>query len=406
MNKRRAVIVGINKYQEEEIPELKGPNNDAQEVADLLEKEGDFTIEHLLLNNDATFLAIRQALSDLLWKTHPTDISLFYFSGHGFEDGRGVGYLAPYDMRQAEPFVCGISMSELRQMVIDARNKNRVVGLLDCCYSGLAAQGEKGSPTAPLDIGHQFDNLPQGQGCTILASSGKDQKSREISSPCERAGGKAHEHGIFTFHLLQGLQGKAANAEGHVSLEKLCSHIAKAMTGDDHMPALFQSGVSGETVITVVGRREKIQRLHDEAEALLAKGHVYALFAAIERLGSIKALAPELALVRDLQERLDKEVFRYRSGIGAWILDYQIEIGSRYYDQIDFIRSTQKKLSVDEILMQSRKGKTLLVCLCRMTTEPDAFDDLTAALNEFRNEPSVGAKSSATPAPLVKGATA
>ncbi len=410
MSKRRAVVIGINKYKEEDIPELKGPSYDAKELAQLLEEEGDFVIEHLLLNEQASFLAIRQALSDLLWKTNTTDISLFYFSGHGFEDGRGIGYLAPYDMRQAEPFVYGISMYELRQMVIEAKGKSRVVGLLDCCYSGLAAQGEKAAAASPRGIGHQFDGLPQGQGCTILASSGKDQKSREKAALCERAGGAVHEHGIFTFHLLEGLQGKAASAEGHVSLEKLCGYVATAMTGDDHMPSLFQSNVSGETIITIVGRREKIDRLHCEANDYIERGNVYALFAAIERLGGIRALAPELASARDLQNRIDDILSKYRSDIGVWIRDNLFDIGPNYADQMSFLRSFEKTLCVEEVIKLNRTARKILLNLCRVSdaANPDsyAYGDLTKSLDELRSAPSVAAKNTLIASPITKGASA
>jgi uncharacterized caspase-like protein len=68
---RRAVVIGINKYQDDTIPELKGAINDAREMyARLVDLEsGGFEIaeEHYLLDEKATFLAVRKAMSDLLW---------------------------------------------------------------------------------------------------------------------------------------------------------------------------------------------------------------------------------------------------------------------------------------------------------------------------------------------------
>jgi hypothetical protein len=411
MSKRRAVVIGINKYKEyPEIPELKGAVHDATEIATILREEGDFEIapQHLLINEQASFLAIRQAMSDLLWRTDPCDLSLFYFSGHGFEDGRGAGYLAPYDMFHEEPFVCGIGMHELREMVIGARNKASIVGLLDCCYSGLATEGDKAAAAATLGIGHHFEDLPQGTGRTILASSGKDQKSREISRKCERSEGALHEHGIFTFHLLEGLQGKAAGADGNVSLDKLCRHVADAMKGDDHAPCVFQSSVSGDTIITTVGRREKIEQLFLQADGLYGQApeNVWALFAAIDVLGKLIAFAPDLARVRDLRGRLDQELAKYKSKAPAWLLSRQIEIGSKYPDQLNFLRSTVRNLSVEEVLKQSLTRKTVLVSLCRATLDPDAYEDLVGALDAARNEPVAMQSRPAAAALQAKGAGA
>src|SRR5687767_10120203 len=116
---RRAVVVGVNKYMDVKIPELKGAANDALEMRRTLIDSGGFQIEdsHVLLDKDATCQAVRKAISDLLWKTEACSLALFYFSGHGFEDGRGNGYIAPHDMASNEPFVCGIRMQELRELV-------------------------------------------------------------------------------------------------------------------------------------------------------------------------------------------------------------------------------------------------------------------------------------------------
>ena len=100
---RRAVAIGINVYNDSNnIPKLKGAENDAKEVYERLKNPniGNFEIhtDHLLIGSNATCEHIRKAISDVLWKTTSTDLVLFYFSGHGFVDGYGKGYIAPYDM--------------------------------------------------------------------------------------------------------------------------------------------------------------------------------------------------------------------------------------------------------------------------------------------------------------------
>src|ERR1043166_3307154 len=92
---RRAVVVGINKYKDRGIPELRGAENDAQGVFDRLRNPdiGNFEIAdtHFLTGPEATCEKVRRAISDVFWKTTASDVALFYFSGHGFVDGYDDG---------------------------------------------------------------------------------------------------------------------------------------------------------------------------------------------------------------------------------------------------------------------------------------------------------------------------
>jgi len=85
---------------------LTGAVNDANRYLWKIKRlrKFDITRNHFLTNESATYMAIRQAISDLLFQTDSSDIALFYFSGHGFRDGRGNGYIAPYDMKKKGTF--------------------------------------------------------------------------------------------------------------------------------------------------------------------------------------------------------------------------------------------------------------------------------------------------------------
>ena len=143
---RRAVVIGVNKYQDPTIPELMGAENDASDIYERLgdAQSGGFKIEkeHFLIGNNATCDAIRKSISDLLWKTDSTTLSLLYFSGHGFHDEYGNGYIAPWDIRRDEPLVRGIRMQELTELLQLAKKKQAILLILDCCYSGIATEGK------------------------------------------------------------------------------------------------------------------------------------------------------------------------------------------------------------------------------------------------------------------------
>ena len=126
--RRRAVIVGINTYSDPDITNLDGAVNDADDIRKHLTTCGGFDVpdKHFLVDERATCLTIRKAISDLLWQTDPSDMVLFYFSGHAFVDSYTNGYLAPHDMLKHEPFVRGIKMDELKRTVLNSINKPTV----------------------------------------------------------------------------------------------------------------------------------------------------------------------------------------------------------------------------------------------------------------------------------------
>jgi Caspase domain len=230
--KRRAVIVGINRYQrieEDNIQVLEGAENDARELYERLKNPDtcNFQISsnHFLIGQNATYERIRMAISDLLWKTGTSDIALFYFSGHGFVDSYGIGYLAPYDMFKNDPTVFGIRIQELQEIISKAIDKKCVLLILDCCYSGLAT---KGDPKAEFE--RNLDPVGAGEGRIILASTEADAVSREIADCTHNNKGVPHTHGIFTSYLIDGLDGAAADKDGIISVDGLRKYVENKMT--------------------------------------------------------------------------------------------------------------------------------------------------------------------------------
>jgi hypothetical protein len=119
--KRLAILVGIDEYSDASIPKLEGVKYDIEELAKRLKdpEVGNFMLYNngYLFRQDATYLAIRKAISDVFWQTDKYDLVLFYFSGHGFRDSYENGYIGPHDMSLNEPFVKGINMSEHREII-------------------------------------------------------------------------------------------------------------------------------------------------------------------------------------------------------------------------------------------------------------------------------------------------
>lgn len=140
--KRKAIIVGINRYKDAKIQPLKGAENDARDIYQRLTDPniGNFEVseDHYLTGESATSERIRGAISEIFWGGGTFDIALFYYSGYAFTDEHGIGYIAPYDMLTDEPYANGINMEELKTYISVSKGIFHVVLILDCCYSGIS----------------------------------------------------------------------------------------------------------------------------------------------------------------------------------------------------------------------------------------------------------------------------
>jgi hypothetical protein len=324
---RHAVIVGINKYADANLEDLHGAENDAQEVMERL-KGDDYAIDAFLKGSEATCFAVRNALSSLLYRIDKQELALFYFSGHGFVDGFDDGYIAPFDVSIGAPWVCGISMGEIKELLLKAKNKDSVVVILDCCYSGKAADGSKGGAARAPELAEQFDDVAkklEGSGRIIIASSGKDDKSRERDDLVHTATGEKHCHGVFTHRLLEGLDlGATNNAHDcSVSLGALMDFLEAGMAGEAGA-TFYNSSLSRPKEIIILTKSRRFS-LRDDLETVqrhLEKGSPGSLLMASQTMiQSIRPVAPKLEEVVQLTSEIETKIRVFQQMWGAFLKD-------------------------------------------------------------------------------------
>lgn len=406
---KRAVVIGLNEYRDEAIPKLQGCENDARELYARLSdpNSGGFSIDekrHLLLGKTATCQAIREAISDLLWEPEPCGFSLFYFSGHGFRDGYGNGYIAPWDIERDMPFVCGVRMQELTDLLQRTVAKERILVVLDCCYSGIAATGAKaGSATDPPPLGKWFEglnNTDTGKGKIIFASSGKDRTSSEIwldpalpgyahTFGLEGQAPTRHCHGEFTFHLLEGLDGKAATKGGDgVTVQGLWNYVYGQMK-KDHPPTLWGGGFGSlEEEDKIVVSRASMWRSIDtslDRVDVWRDGPPRAVFRAAIELGKVMGQCAKLDRATDLKEKVDTRLKEYWGPALAWLNQNQFDFDPNLGSLVDSLRKLVARLSVDIIRQQDKTSLGLLASLCVVSSEASgAAQDYT--LEDFKRD--------------------
>lgn len=227
---RYAVVIGINKYRDPAISNLEYARADAEAVYRVLTDPqlGRIPKENviLLLDEAATQREIRKAVGTTLkQKAGEEDVVYIYYAGHGApeidpksksSDGLEK-YLVPHDGEAEDLFSSAISMEEIRRF-FERLIARQVIFFIDSCYSG-----EAGGRTFPDPryrsrhlSGEFLENLA-GEGRLVITACHVSEVSLELS---------ALQHGLFTYHLLEGMRGKAdQDGDGRVSIDELYQYL-------------------------------------------------------------------------------------------------------------------------------------------------------------------------------------
>lgn len=332
--KRKAVIIGINNYKDKKIKNLEGAVNDAKGMKKVLKEWGTFDIDdnHFLTDEDANCDAIRATIWDSFIDTNIYECVLFYFSGHGFMDGYGNGYIAPHDMIKKKPFVKGIDMGELRKIIFNSKHEN-VLMIFDCCYSGIAARGEK----VKDPFKEFFEDI--GKGKFILASCEENKKSEEKDKLKLEHEDKACAHGIYTFHLLEGLYGYGkADDTGKITLRSLAKHVKDKMKNTKQKSDLWYdyAGSLGDFVIGVVPeiRGEFIIKKLKKAKRNL-KDDIVFLMAACAYIHEVLKISPKNSEAEKIRGDIINKLKDYRKKAKIWLMNNESEIKVEY--QLEYL---------------------------------------------------------------------
>lgn len=234
---KKALIIGINNYQ---ISPLTGCENDALVMKTVLETNGDgspnFDI-NLQLNVD-TKSHLKTLVMDLF--SGDAETSLLYFSGHGYLDDLGGGFLVTPDAQKND---LGVAMDEILNYANKSGCRNKVI-ILDCCHSGAFGTPVSSNNKASI-----------GDGISILTASKNDQVS------LENVGG----HGIFTTLLIEALKGGAADLRGHITPGSIYAFIDQALGAWDQRP-VFRTNINKFTSLRKVNPQIPIQTLREITE--------------------------------------------------------------------------------------------------------------------------------------------
>ena len=130
----KALIIGINDYENPKIPDLETPVNDATAIAKVLKEKYGFEVK-LLLDREATRETVYKELRKLATSTEPDDSVLIYFAGHGDLDRTyDDGWWIPADATAGNP-VTYLDNGQV-QKAMRSMKARHVLLISDSCYSG------------------------------------------------------------------------------------------------------------------------------------------------------------------------------------------------------------------------------------------------------------------------------
>src|SRR5947209_4522810 len=228
-----AAVVGVDSYHK--WPRLRYAANDAKAVRDMLVQKYKFKPDHvfLLLNEQATRQNILSLLGDTLANpdmVKKEDRVFVFFAGHGatrkLPSGRDLGYIIPVDADLSSYQGQAISMTNF-QDIAEAIPAKHLLFVMDSCYSGLALTRGGG-------IGRSANYLQE------IARRGARQMFTAGGADEQVADNGPNGHSVFTWTLLQGLDGRAdLNNDGVITASELATYVAPAVSALSHQTPAF-----------------------------------------------------------------------------------------------------------------------------------------------------------------------
>lgn len=227
-SKRYALVIGVDEYEDSQINKLEGASNDAKAIVEALVQYAGFPRDQVkLLTSDQpverrpTRNKILRQLSNLRGTVPKDGLLLIAFAGHGIERG-DQAYLLPSDAELSNDVSLleesSINVDDMRKRIIET-GVGQVVMILDACRNDPSA----GRGDADNRLTNRFTQ-----------HFNFDERNSEVKAfatlYATAVGSRAYEYkekkqGYFSWALVEGLKGEAANEKGEVTLNSLVTYL-------------------------------------------------------------------------------------------------------------------------------------------------------------------------------------
>ncbi|HXJ03016.1 MAG TPA: caspase family protein [Micropepsaceae bacterium] len=244
-----ALLVGVSQFDDPKLAKLNSPKSDVEAFASVLKDPARGGFDNVEVSIDSDLLTIRDQLSALMDGRSADDMVLLYYSGHGIVAKGGRLYLATGQSSFDKPQARSIATSEVRDLMEQSR-AGRLVIILDCCHSGVFAEGAKGAE-APAMTDSTFGDASGAEGQYILTATDALQYAYDGTGAL-RESAPDPMLSRFTRWLVDGIgNGEASPFDEEITLDALYQYLCRrARTEQVGMtPQRFVKRGSGEMVI-------------------------------------------------------------------------------------------------------------------------------------------------------------
>jgi len=239
-----ALVVGIQDFENASL-DLRYSVADATAVAQLLQKRAaplfdKVNVEQLTTQKATSRSALESAFAHYR-SIDPADVFVFYVASHGTVYGPDLAdreyFLIPSNVSAVTIEAIrrdAVSDAELRRLIASIPATRKLL-LLDTCHAG--AMGD-----AMLEQLAAVKVLSGAVGSTVLSASTSDEEALEGQDG----------HGLFTWVLLQGLNGEAdARKHGYINTFDLAAYV------DDEVPRIAEEHF----------KRKQVPNLHNAGQS-------------------------------------------------------------------------------------------------------------------------------------------
>ena len=217
------LAIGVNGYEDKNLPPLSYAAADAGGVVDVLKgQKGKLfrEINSLIINDISTLKPTYENIADnlnYLSRAGHNDVVILFIAGHGINDDRGDFYFLPSDAVILPDGVIkrsrAISWRDLKA-VLDLPSKKIIFA--DTCHS----EGISGKKTRAVNNDRFVKELQQANAVIFTSSRG-----RELSQESDKWG-----HGAFTYALIEGIKGKAnLIKDSRISMKELDTFVSETV---------------------------------------------------------------------------------------------------------------------------------------------------------------------------------
>lgn len=211
-----ALLIGVSEFNSDDLAPLPKSSADLEAMKEVLidPELGGFAESDITVLKNPNKQIMEDAIYDLFSKNKrkKDDLLLFYFSGHGITDEKGIFYFSNRETRKENGRLrptTAISSHSIHTWMNECPSR-AMATILDCCYSGAFAKGMSAKGTTNALIKEQLG----GEGRAILTAA----------SATEYAWAKDEfDLSAYTYYLLEGVRtGKASlDNDDWLSMEEL-----------------------------------------------------------------------------------------------------------------------------------------------------------------------------------------